>query len=461
MLCGGLVVDPIRSYYVPSFGEENVEAVLLRLPADISFAVEFQEAASLDHFIIRHLPRDGTHLLGERIQLLDGRSAWGGADLRTDIPREQEMIEIFRNRHSDLCIRGVAGFANVTMNPAFFAWTRGKFACTRPDLDRLSDVDSPFSGIVVGQDYVARFSNDIHFHGDAENARQLRLRIGARDLTEEARFVACGPQLVREGVALTADQLKASVLSQEWYDLRHVILFPQIHWPDPEWEKFDPMNEGDVLSINPGLEAFWRSDGTLNEDAIEAFFACEPVNVDLEAYTEVDAYPYFKQYGRQIGVDRLLEAFEARGYRPTNGRIPNFGEYCIRGKKLTVTFLPGIYNHSLAGVDRDGRLMWMGTKGLGGRAGLTLQDTARLAADNGFSEAIVCDNGGDVHLRLTETPNSDELSDILLPAYERCRFRGLLLFVGNRDRAEMSIAVAKRMILPKAPVSDLRRLCQS
>ncbi|MBU1049605.1 hypothetical protein KKG90_06210 [Candidatus Bipolaricaulota bacterium] len=451
-------MDPIRSYYVPSFSEENVEVVLLRLPAEISLAVEFQEAASLDHFIIRHLPREGTYLMGEKIQLLNGRSAWVGADLRTDIPCEQEMMETFRSQHPDLFIRGVAGFANITMNPAFVAWANGSLACTRPDVDRITDEDPAFGGLVVERDGSIGFSNDIHFQNDGERGSHLRLKIAGSDVTEKTRFVACGPRLVREGVAINADQLKTSVLNMEWYDLRHVILFPHIHWPDPKLERFDPLNDGDVLSINPGLEVFWRSDGGLNADAIEAFFAGEPVDIDLKAYTEVDAYPYFKRYGTQIGVDRLLEAFEARGYRPTNGTTPNRGEYCIRGKRMAVTFLPGIYNHSLAGIGRDGRFLWMGVKGLGGRAGVTVTDTAQLAADAGFADAIVCDNGGDVHLRLNENPASDTFTDILLSSNNRCRFRGLLLFVERKTGGGGLLSITSRTTLPKAPIGDLRRL---
>lgn len=451
-------MGPIFSYHVPGFGDYNVDAVLVRFPPAISLAVEFQEAAFLDHYIVRHLPRDGTHLFGEKIQLLDGRVAWNGADLRTDIPTEQSMLEIFRRKYPHLRVRGNAGFANVTMNPSFVAWANGRLACTRPDLDRISNVDSAYCGVVVDQDCITEFSNEIHFHGDTESGENVRFRIGARDLTEATRFVVCGPQLVREGAALTDEWLKASVLSQEWYDLRHVILFPHIHWTNPELDALRSATERDVLSINPGLEAFWRSDGTLHEEAIKAFFAGEPVIIDLAPYTEVDAYPYFRQRGAQIGIDRLLEAFEAHGYRKANSSAPNRGEYYILGKQLAVTFLPGIYNHSLVGIGHDGSLLWMGIKGLGGRVGVTLTDMAQLAVNAGFFNAIVCDNGGDVHLSLTEDPGSDEATYIIHSANERRRFRGLLLFVERRSIDRISLAVTSRATVTNIPVGDLRSL---
>jgi hypothetical protein len=78
-------------------------------------------------------------------------------------------------------------------------------------------------------------------------------------------------------------------------------------------------------------------------------------------------------------------------------------------------------------MGEDSALVWLGLSSQGGRTGLTLLDTAQLAADY-MTDAILVDNGGDVMCRLDD-------SWLVPSAYERERIRGLLLLKGDRGAA--------------------------
>ncbi len=445
----------VSSYYVPGYEGMKCRVVIWHVPAHLSLAVAVQDEFNLDHHIIRDVDRDGTSMLGEMIQKLDGRRAWVGRDLRDDMATESEMVRRFENANLDLRVRGVAGNANVTMNPAFLVWKSGKLTGTRFDVNRIESSDPEFAGVVIARDGTSRFSNHIRFVRKDAALATFAVRIDGKDQSEAVHAVICGPQLVCNGEEMTAKKLRTSICNREWYDLRHTIVFPYLKWPTIEVEGFAPKEELGVLSINPGLEAFWN-DGTLNESAVDEFLAGRPVKLDLRPYTDKSRGSYFDAHKQAIGLDRLLDIFHQRGYTQADGDgDPGVGEYKRDGDTLFVTFYPGVYNHSLVGLDADGGLMWMGVSGLGGRSGMTVIDTARLAAENGFANAIVCDNGGDVHLRLREAPDQFDLSTIIGSPYDRNQFRGILLFVEKKDDRGTRFDLPAEMVLPASPIAEL------
>ncbi len=100
------------------------------------------------------------------------------------------------------------------------------------------------------------------------------------------------------------------------------------------------------------------------------------------------------------------------------------GEWRLAHDRIEIVFYLGIYTHSVLGMGENTGLVWLGLASQGGRKGMTLLDTARLAAEY-MTDAILVDNGGDVMCRLDDA--------WLMPSvYGRERIRGVLLLTGDR-----------------------------
>lgn len=236
------------------------------------------------------------------------------------------------------------------------------------------------------------------------------------EITHEIDCATFGQQIVRDGKVIDLDTLIQDARASKWYDLRQLILFPRIPRRSQEQQRW----------IDGGLASFWDQQGALDEGAVEAAL--------LGRVRVVDVAQFLRD-----GSD-VASAMQQKGYKEvSNPQLA--GEYRLDGAILRVVFLPGIYPHSMVGIREDGKLLWVGVKGLSNRAGVTVIGAAEVMKRLGAVQALVVDNGGDVRL--------DIGGQTFLPSAEgRNRFRSLLILrsdgpgtVSLGDHLRLSIEV--------------------
>ena len=313
---------------------------------------------------------------------------------------------------------GFAGCGNVTMNPRFMAYVEGRLIYTEIDLtDPLSSFSKANPSIVVWEDgrpeyaevqfilspkaKAAPVSEAAKFF--SAGAKDFTLRVNGEERTaKEIRYILQGPLLVDAGRAKKPRSIIKMAANGWFYDLRHVIMFPRLQFPD--W------------SANVGLENMWNS-GTLVSEEVRKALKGQVIEIELSPYQEALTRPGGGPW-KQVLIDALHKAL----YAKSKSQLPNVGEYRFTRTKLRIAYRSGVYNHSLLGLTAGKELIWLGLAGLGNRLGVTMADTARLARLNGFQYAILVDNGGDVMLSVRD-------QFVLSSTYGRGHIRGLLLFV--------------------------------
>jgi len=381
----------IVAYNRPDVACTAARYTVVKVPAKAHFLVSAQAEADRDHYIVRGRPIPGTAFHGEYVVNLAGVPVTG-RHIRDDTIDWREHLRRSCSRTQEGSLVGFVGAGNLTMNPQFIGFSQGQVYCVR-----LQSFDRAFPFVLSDQEGVrfeqVRCSPDDPPRGDGIS----------------------GPQLVREGKPLNLDELARMASEGQFYDLRHAIQFPHI-----TWESQGGSGMASPPPIDVGLERFWR-DGMLDPQAVTSAILGEPVEIPLQPYVEV-----FPPAGQPIGLDRLTATLNAQGYVEAN-RPQARGEWNLAHDRIQVVFYLGIYNHSLLGMGEDSALVWLGLSSQGGRTGLTLLDTAQLAADY-MTDAILVDNGGDVMCRLDD-------SWLVPSAYERERIRGLLLLKGDRGAA--------------------------
>lgn len=323
---------------------------------------------------------------------LDGKKTTS-PHIRDDTISWKEHLLRSRSRIQGQHVIGFVGTGNVTMNPEFIGFSNGKvyYVRTQSFERRFPTLLSTRQGVVFQ-------------HVQCSPSRSF----GSEGLV--------GPQLVSDGQAITNSDLSQMTSEGAFYDLRHVIQFPCIRW-----------NGGGLPgatipppSIDIGLERFWR-DGEIDQEATVRAIRGDSIELDIEPYLA-----NFPPAGEAIGLNRLRTSMAMHGYVQTD-HPQSPGEWKLASDRIEVIYYQGIYNHSLLGTSAGGDLVWLGITSHGGQAGMTLLDTARLAADC-MTDGILVDNGGDVMCRLA--------NEWVVPSiHGREKIRAILVLMGSKNSA--------------------------
>jgi len=396
--------------YRPDHPDRCLRVVLYRVPREAELAVTFQREACGGHHIVRGQSMPGTPFAGQYMTTLTGRTAYSADEMRAETLSYAEQVRRYEERRPDRVVLGFAGAGNITMNPRFMAFDGEAMAYTDPDVG--GTFGKPCPALLVWRNGGAELRSDVSFNRvDGKSA----VAVSGVDRTTEIASAIQGPQLVENGRPISETQLIKLAADGWFYDLRHILQFPFLTWPPRR-----PRDER--LEIDCGLETFWAG-GQLNQTQVRDALSGEEIEIHLDPYLDT-VHDYVREVGggKPVGIDPIEETLRAQGY---SDRLPRGerGWFAIDREENTLHMClrRGIYNHSILGLTEDRELRWLGIAGLGGRVGVTMEQAARLAADNGMDNALLVDNGGDVMLNLRN-------DWALRSGYGRSRIRGLLLF---------------------------------
>jgi hypothetical protein len=415
---GAVVTDGVVGLRRRDCAGRSVRAIVCRPGKGVRLALSVQEEASRDHYIVRghRIPQSG--LVGEHATNISGEKSYRAETIRRDTPSYDELLLRYSERHPDSPILGYAGCGNVTMNPRFMAYIEGRLVYTKVDRkDPLSSFSVPNPSLVVRADgrpefakvrfelspkaQAARVSAMPKFFSASDKDFNI-LVDGKKKPAKGIRYILQGPLLVEAGRAKQQKEIVDMAADGWFYDLRHVILFPWLQLKE--------------TSASVGLENMWKG-GALVPAEVRRALEGEVIRLDVSPYRRA-----LTAEAAQPWRPALEGVLAKASYAACHNEPQRPGEYRFVGTTLEIVYRPGVYNHSLLGLTKDGELIWLGLAGLGNRLGVTMADAAKLAKLNGFEYAILVDNGGDVMLSVRD-------QFVLSSTYGRGHIRSLLLFV--------------------------------
>ncbi|HWQ55202.1 MAG TPA: phosphodiester glycosidase family protein [Bryobacteraceae bacterium] len=345
-------------------------------------ALSVQAAWNGSRGLIRGLIEDGVlvedHIreeLDEEGRLRDaGRRIAGPGPIRRQVWTVSEHRTAWLARHPGESIAGWIGNGNLLANPHFVGWSDGTLFTLRGEpLERRT-----YTCLVVRKTGVSIEP------------------LAASGFSAEVKCATFGQQVVKDGNPIGRKELIAKAAAGEFFDLRHVFLFPRVDMGPQRW-------------MDAGLAAFHQAGGGLNARAIEDALRGKPVECPVEQFSE----------------NQVRRALEAKGYR----------DYEFHGGLLRFIPREGIYPHDLIGLREDGTLMAVAAGGLSNRVGLSIEGAGELMRSLGARDALLLDNGGDVTLGCGDETIFSSKDGV------RGRLRSVLFFRG----AEVSACVRYRV----------------
>lgn len=272
-------------------------------------------------------------------------------------------------------IVALLGNGNLTQNPYFIAWFGEDGLLTRLKHEPISD--RKYDCLVVdGNNKVTvellRFHNNSNI-SDETGWQAINVATG-KVLPDSTQVAFSGQRIVKDGQAMSRQELSEQIISGFFYDLRHVFRFPAVR-SDTYWKDL-------------ALEQFYDR-GSIDTDVVVKALNGEPITTRWKDLTDDET--------------SVRTALFNKGYNESANGMP--GTYTLDGSFINIVFLDSIYCHNVLGVDKEeGNLCSMHVTGWSNNVGTTLQGLSQLAA-NVFQDAILLNNGGDVFYLINHDQN--------------------------------------------------------
>ena len=358
------------------------------------------------------------HLVDSRGEMLFG------SDMRTGTISvgDHQLRYLSHKRDDNQRIISIIGNGNLTQNPYFVAWEGQDGLLTRlkhePILNRKYDcvVVDDNNKVTVK---TIRFTNDSNI--SSEVGWQAINVDTEKPLLNSTQVAFSGQRVVKDGQAMSRQELSKQVISGLFYDLRHVFRFPAVR-SDAYWKDL-------------ALEQFYNH-GSINTDIINKALSGEPITTRWRDLTDNETY--------------VRKALLDKGYQESDSGKP--GTYSFDGSFVNIVFLDSIYCHNVVGVDKEkGNLCFMHVTGWSNNVGTTLQGLSQLAA-NVFQDAILLNNGGDVFYLVNQDQNErmipdkkldDPNSTVVASCENRYHIRAVLLLIADHPLNNNDIEVLK------------------
>jgi hypothetical protein len=345
--------------------------------------------------------------LGSNGELINTEIPIVGADkMREGVWTVNDHISRYHKAHPDHLIAGWVGNGNLLSNPHFVAFV----SCgDRTQLFHLKSEEKylgnrsgsrEYSCLVVRKKEFAKIRPSVSIENLRfwyENGRPQVYSLDDNHIvTEEIAYATFGQRLITKGRTIDRDELCQMAADEQFYDLRHLLLFGRLSRGEKRW-------------IDIGLSAFWDENGNLNKRDLIRSLKGEVISVNIKRFPDKE----------------VVKALADKGYIP-NASPCHPGDFRIRDGSLDIIFRDGIYPHNMIGIREDGKLLSVVIRGLSNRVGVSVPGAAEIMEMLGAYDAIMIDNGGDVMMGYG--------SDIVLGATEgeRNRLRGMILFVSDK-----------------------------
>lgn len=359
-------------------------------------------------------------------QLVDiGKAIFGADNIRKGVWTVEEHLLRYSSIHRDQSILGWVGNGNLLNNPHFVAFVRYS------DREQLFHLKSEepllkvrdgwrYSCLVVKREgYQAKVSiENLHFKYQKGLPRVFSA-IDETDVTDEIEYATFGQRLIDNGQLLDVDQLCDMAKNEQFYDLRHLLLFGRLPFGEKRW-------------MDAGLAAFWNQEGRLKDKELVAAIKGEPISLNVSQFSEKDV------------VKALLD----KGYKRSEN-VSKQGHFKLEKGELTIVFRYGIYPHNMIGIRKDGKLLSVVIRGLSNRVGVTIFGASKIMKMLGAEDALLIDNGGDVMMSF-----GDEIA-LGSAEGERKKLKSMILFVARKDqKEEIGPACFKHIIFPRQYYSE-------
>ena len=274
------------------------------------------------------------------------------------------------------------GNSNLLMNPWFVAWVEGKLFHIKSE--PVFEREKPYSSLVVWKDKRVTIE-DIWFR---PKGIMIDHPTKGKNIVEDVLFTTYGQRLRSQGVFVPP-----VTISEQYYDLRHLLLFPFLS------------DEESYL----GLYDLER-----DEDKKQKALKKLPVEVELK-----------------VDHNRAKKALDEKNYWEAE-QVGKEGQYHISGDKMCIAFKSGLFPHNIIGVDENGRVISIVVSGWSNTAGVMLDLADKLFMDIEdrygilVNDAILLDNGADVmmwyrgkmEVESFTSPPRDRLRSVILFAAE-------------------------------------------
>ena len=355
-----------------------------------------------------------------------------------DLRKQQTYLEVFAHHYPDYRVTAMQGFGDLTMNLWNVAYINDKVT-KRPEILHLfqeplgrrtySCLVKWKSPITIGTGATQRATRytiqDLRFNRYAFNqdhySKMVVVDQNEQGIADRIEFAVFGQHLVKDSVVVP--DLEEQV--HQFGDIRHVFQLPNIN---PEEKLFDDDPGFPRTYFGRAQEAdLWFGEAQLLESRNLRTSA-------LRGSIELD----LRRPG--VSVELLRAALEASGYREidsdkrvlTRQALDSSSGYQSEWRlvedsphRIEILLKENIYPCTMVGTRKDGGVSLLAWKGVYSKQpGWTLRMAASHIAEQSVTDAILCDEGGDVFQYFRENEDA-ELQSIIQPG--RSQHRAVLI----------------------------------
>jgi hypothetical protein len=405
-------------------------------PGAIRPAVSVQGAWNRCQGIIRGAKESGVLIEDHTWDVLDdhGRLArsekriFGASAIRSQVWTGPQHADAYRNAHPDERVVAWTGNGNLLSNPHFVAFDgssqRSVLYCLASELKHLGKHGRSYTCLVVRKPGYSPIIciERVCFEDGADGPHVYSAK--GEEITSEVEFATYGQMLIEDGTVIGDEDLIRMVGNQEFYDLRHLLLFGRVQLGPDRW-------------IDAGLDTFWDAQGNPDTRAVAAAIRGESTSADVG----------------QLPADLVQEAMSRKGYFRVK-KPKAAGEYSLESGILKAVLRRGIYPHSMVGTDANGSLIVAAIRGFSNRVGVSVQGAAEIMRMLGARTALMVDNGGDVMMSFED--------EMILPSSNgRDRLRSILVYRTTKQPSQLDSSDLRVASYPKQYRIDPVRAGQS
>ncbi|MDP2913127.1 MAG: 6-phosphofructokinase, partial [Candidatus Omnitrophota bacterium] len=374
---------------------------------------QFQEDMEENYGMLRDDPKGMYHkykLRGGPVQKVYDKAP-DYKHVRKDVWTIERHLAEFRRTHPDLDVVGYVGNGNILANPGSTAYVDGKLYAVEQEKELIHKGQGrSYPSLICWAEDGHYTVEEVSFTPD----ERVIQRSTGDDITKKILFTNSGIGILRLDPEGRSEPYDLAANCWHDYDVRHYLDFP-----------FIPAG-----NVHFGVSQFYDDQGKVINGLLAPAINEEPVVLKLETKDDT---------GRKVAlsdeqIQGLISGLTEKGYvQAASEDTVGYGSYYIaegRGE-IKIAFMRGINPHNIAGIDKDGNLVWIIVAGKSNRIGITFKEAQSKLKEMGVVSAVIFDNGADAMMNIA--------GYYPIPSFQaRDRIMSLSVFV---NRAPPAVAV--------------------